>query len=284
MRRDTIDATGNARRGAIGARRTVGLALAGAVFLVAVTGGCRPAGDGLRAQDRGAGAPQDSIAPLAPPGAPASAFPLPVRPVADIVAPRWTDEDDRDDAGEFAAVARIARIGRGMRVADIGAGDGYYVARLSPLVGPEGTIYGEDIVPDYLRLLARRVARERLDNVRVVRGDPHDPRLPDGAVDVALLIHMYHEIEQPFGLLWNLATALRPGGRVVILDQDAPTARHGTPPALLRCELEAVGYRQRSFTRTAPREYVAVFEAPAAGARPTPEQLFERLGAKPCFP
>lgn len=245
---------------------------------------CTAPGDRLEAQRGGAVPTQDSIGPLAPPGAPASAFPLPVRPVADIVAARWSDEDDRDDAGEFAAVVRLGRIRAGMHVADIGAGDGYYVSRLSPLVGTTGRVYGEDIVPEYLRLLQSRVRREGLANVVVVGGDPHDPRLPAATLDAAILIHMYHEIEQPFGLLWNLATAMKPGGRIVILDQDAPTARHGTPPAVLRCELEVVGYRQRSFTRTAPAEYVAVFEAPTVEARPTPEQLFERFSAKPCFP
>lgn len=225
---------------------------------------------------------QDTVGPAAPPGAPASAFPAPRRPVADIVAPRWTAEDDRDDAGEFTRVAQLARITKGQTVADIGAGDGYYVARLSPLVGANGLVYGQDIMADYLGLLQQRVRRDRLANARVVLGDPHDPRLPAGSVDVALMIHMYHEITQPFGLLWNLATAMKPGGRLVILDLERPTFGHGTPPALLRCELKAIGYQERSFTRTAPEEYVAIFEAPALAARPTPEAITQALTRAPC--
>ena len=227
-------------------------------------------------------AAQDTIGPAAPAGAPASAFPSPKRPVADIVAPRWSDEDDRDDAGEFARVVQLAKIGRGQRIADIGAGDGYYVARLSPLVGPTGQLFGQDIIPDYLTLLQRRVRRERLGNVLVVRGDPHDPRLPTASVDVAIMIHMYHEIEQPFALLWNLATAMRPGGRLVILDLERPTFGHGTPPALLRCEMAAVGYRQLSFTTTAPSEYVAIFSAPDSASRPTPATISSALRSSPC--
>lgn len=225
---------------------------------------------------------QDTIIPAAPPGEPAASFPAPSRPVADIVAPRWTDEDDRDDDGEFARVAKQAGIRAGMTVADIGAGDGYYVARLSPLVGPSGRVFGQDIVPSYLSLLARRVRSTPLANVTVVLGDAHDPRLPTASVDVAIMIHMYHEIEQPFGVLWNLATAMKPGGTLAILDLERPTFGHGTPIALLRCELRAVGYTERSYQRYGVEEYVAVFEAPSVTKRPSPSDLRARLQRSAC--
>lgn len=225
---------------------------------------------------------QDTIGPAAPPGAPATAFPMPTRPIADIVAPRWSAEASRDDAGEFARVVRLANISSGMQVADIGAGDGYYVARLSPIVGPTGRVFGQDIVPDYLALLQRRVRRDNLTNVQVVYGESHDPRLPSGRLDVAIMIHMYHEIEQPYALLWNLATSMRAGGTLVILDLDRPTYGHGTPPALLRCELTAVGYRELSFTRTAVEEYVAVFAAPDTVSRPSPDSIVSRQRRSPC--
>jgi SAM-dependent methyltransferase len=229
-----------------------------------------------------AAAAQDTIRPAAPPGEPAAAFPRPERPVSDIVAPRWIAEGERDEDGEFARVVALALVRDGMQVADIGAGDGYYVARLAPLVGRTGRVFGQDIVPEYLALLNSRVRRNRWENVQVVYGDPHDPRLPTGALDLAFMIHMYHEIEQPFGMLWNLATAMKEGGRLVILDLDQRTDRHGTPPSLLRCELEAVGYRLAGLTRTAPGEYVAIFEAPTLSARPTPASIRSRLAAAPC--
>ena len=224
----------------------------------------------------------DTIGPAAPAGAPANAFPPPSRAVADIVAPRWTAEDDRDGAGEFTRVALLSGIRRGQSVADIGAGDGYYVARLSPLVGRDGMVFGQDIMADYLALLQRRVRDAGLTNVRLVLGDPHDPRLPASSLDAALMIHMYHEIAQPYSLLWNLATAIKPGGRLVILDLDRPTYGHGTPPALLRCELKAVGYLERAFTRTTGEEYVAIFDAPAIANRPTPEAITQALSRTPC--
>ncbi len=209
--------------------------------------------------------------PLAPPGAPAEAFPKPDRPVAEIVAPQWIPEDQRDRNGEFVEVARLLRVAPGETVADIGAGSGYYVVRLSPLVGPEGRVLAEDVTPRYLAALEKRV--RDLANVTVVRGEPHDPRLPASSVDAAVLVHMYHEIVQPYGLLHNLAAAMRPGGRVGILDADAVPARHGTPPALLRCELAAAGYRETGFSWLKDGAYLAVFEAPAPERRPDPTSI-----------
>lgn len=246
---------------------------------------CRPAAERVAVNGSPAVAVgPDTILPASDQGAPASAFPAPARDVADIVAPRWINEDDRDDAGEFTTVARLARIRAGQAVADIGAGDGYYVARLSPLVGAAGVVYGQDIMPDYLGMLKRRVERDGLANVRVVMGEPHDPRLPAASVDVALMIHMYHEITEPFALLWNLATAMKPGGRLVILDLDRPTFGHGTPRMLLDCELRRVGYQKLSFTRTGAEEYVAIYQAPVPAARPTPSAVSASLRSSPCRP
>src|SRR5215813_768776 len=94
---------------------------------------------------------------MAQPGVPAAAFPKPDRPVADIVSPIWHTEKERDDADEPGQLVRLLSIKSGMTVADIGAGSGYYVVRLSPVVGPGGRIIAEDVVPDYLRGLDQRV-------------------------------------------------------------------------------------------------------------------------------
>lgn len=160
-------------------------------------------------------------------------FPAPQRPISRIVAPRWTGESVRDRFREAARVLELSGVRAGMTVADIGAGDGYYVARLAPAVGPSGRVLAEDIVPQYLELLRTRVSSESLSNVDVIAGTPDDPKLGTARVDVALLIHMYHEIERPFELLWHLSVAMKPGATVTILDQDGPTDEHGTPPSLL---------------------------------------------------
>jgi hypothetical protein len=105
-------------------------------------------------------------------------------------------------------------------------------------------------------------------------GEPHDPRLPADSLDTAILVHMYHEIAQPYGLLYNLVPALKPGARVGIVDAYAPTPEHGTPPGLLRCELAAVGYREISLDGlTGSDAYLAIFAPPSVASRTRPEAM-----------
>ena len=129
---------------------------------------------------------------LAGSGTPATAFPNPDRPVANIVSPIWHDEKERDNAGEPRQLVRLLGVKSGMTVADIGAGSGYYVVRLSPIVGPRGRIIAEDVVPKYLQGLQSRVRDLGLQNVIIGLGEPHDPRLPADSLDIAILVHMYH--------------------------------------------------------------------------------------------
>jgi predicted methyltransferase len=216
----------------------------------------------------------DGLSFLGTPGEPAAAFPKPDRPVADIISPIWHDEKERDAVDETGQVVRLIGIKPGMAVADIGAGSGYYTVRLSPVVGPNGRIIAQDVERDYLTGLRQRVHDLGLQNVTIGLGEPHDPRLPTDSVDVALLVHMYHEIAQPYALLYNLAPALKRGGRVGIVDAMGRTAEHGTPPALLRCELKAVGYREVGFhPLRGSAAYLAIFEPPAQDSRPQPASI-----------
>jgi len=201
-----------------------------------------------------------------------SAFPAPQRPVAPIVSSAYRDEDSRDSVGEFETVVRLADLRPGMSIADIGAGEGYYTVRLSPMVGRRGRVLAQDIVPATIRTLGQRVQRERLDNVAIRLGLPNDPRLPDGSFDRILMIHMYHEIERPAEFLWHLRDDLKSGGSIVVVDADRTTDRHGTPPRLLVCEFNALGYELKRFERLPDSEsYLASFEP--RGARPEPGSI-----------
>jgi SAM-dependent methyltransferase len=199
----------------------------------------------------------------------AARFPAPDRPVAPITTPAYSTEAARDAAGEADRVLDRLSVKPGMRVADVGAGDGYYTVRLAKRLGPGGAIYAEDVTKSHLDRLSARLARERIAGVTLVHGTPSDPRLPSQSVDLALLVHMYHEIEQPYEFVYRLHGALVLGGRVAIIDNDKPTEKHGTPPALLRCELAAVGYREVDFLVLAPADgYLAVFAPPETLPRP----------------
>jgi SAM-dependent methyltransferase len=216
----------------------------------------------------------DEISFLGPAREPASAFPKFGRPVASIISPIWHTEKERDAADEVGQVVRWLGIGPAMTIADIGAGSGYYTVRLSPIVGPNGRVIAEDVRADYLQGLRQRVRDLGLRNIIIGLGEPHDPRLPSGSIDVAILVHAYHEIAQPYALLYNLVPALKPGGRVGIVDATNEILEHGTPTTLLRCELGAVGYQEISFHPLGGSDaYLAVFAPPSSSGRPPPESI-----------
>jgi SAM-dependent methyltransferase len=201
-------------------------------------------------------------------------FPSAGRPVAPIVSPIWGDLSARDAAREVEQIAVRLHLRAGMTVADIGAGAGYDALRLAAIVGPGGSVIAEDVTAAYLQSLRASSRIRRIANVRILLGSPDDPRLTPGSIDAAIMVHMYHEIEHPYALLYNLAPAFRHGALLGVEELDRPTQFHGTPPALLTCELRAVGYRRLSLASLAGNlGYFAIFSPPEPGARPSPDHI-----------
>ena len=202
----------------------------------------------------------------------ANGFPQAERPVAKTVSGSWSNEPERDRKQEAAVVMAAAGVKKGMTVADIGAGEGYYTIRLAAKVGAKGRVLAEDIVKTFHDRLADRVYRDQLDNVSVKLGLPVDPQLPPGSFDRIFMVHMYHEIGEPYEFLWNLRPALAPEGLVAVVDADRPTQAHGTPPSLLECEFNQVGYKLVT-RKTMPQAggYLALFKA--EGPRPEPKAM-----------
>jgi ubiquinone/menaquinone biosynthesis C-methylase UbiE len=200
-------------------------------------------------------------------------FPRPDRAVSDVSSTEFSTEAARDEAGEATKLMNWADIQPGTTVADIGAGEGYYTVRLSQRVGLKGRVLAQDINRDALDRLGERVVRERLlDNVAIKEGGFDDPRLPIGSFDRIFMVHMYHEIGEPYAFLWRMRPALATGGQVIVVDRDLPTNQHGIPPKLLFCEFAAVGYRLKEFEeRPEVSAYFARFEL--AGERPKPEAI-----------
>ncbi len=235
-------------------RKTFALLRPAAVFVApfaALVAGC----DGLATADREA-----------------SDFPAPDRPVSKLGSNQFSTEDQRDSRGEAKTVMDLAEIEPGMTVADIGAGNGYYTVRLAGRVGAEGRVLAQDIDRQALDRLGRRIEREGLQNVSIRLGQPTDPRLPDDSFDRIFMVHMYHEIVQPYEFLWRMWPALREGGQVIVVDIDRPTDAHGIPPLLLSCEFQRVGYELVAF-KDAPElsGYYAQFKA--AANRPQPGEI-----------
>ena len=169
-------------------------------------------------------------------------FPPPDRPVAKVVSTQFSNEDARDERGEAQVVMDLADIRAGMTVADIGAGEGYYTVRLAERVGADGRVLAQDISREALERLGRRVERERLENISIKLGEPADPQLPPDSFDRIFMVHMYHEVTDPYAFLWRMWPALNAGGQIIVVETDRPVGQHGLPHRLLFCEFEAVGY------------------------------------------
>jgi SAM-dependent methyltransferase len=199
-------------------------------------------------------------------------FPKAQRDVAPIVGDSFSTEDARDRLGEAEEVLALAGIKRGMSVADVGAGQGYYTVRLARAVGPSGRVLAEDILADVRDTLSDRVQREKLDNVAVKLGTPENPMLPRESFDRVFLVHMYHEVQSPYAFLWHLRDGVKTTGLVVVVDSHRPVRRHGIPPAQLKCEFQAVGMQPAGFRMlTGGEAYFMAFLV--AGAKPAPEKI-----------
>jgi predicted methyltransferase len=202
-------------------------------------------------------------------------FPSAQRDVAPIVGDTFSTEDARDRLGEAQQVMQLAGVRPGMWVADVGAGEGYYTVRLARVVGPQGRVLAEDIMPKATDQLTDRVQRQRLDNVAVRLGTPDDPKLPAHTFDRIFLVHMYHEVASPYAFLWHLREGLKPGGLVIVVDANRPVSRHGMPPEQLKCEFAALNLEPEAFSMLASGEvYFTAFRL--AGPRPEPRAI------KPC--
>jgi SAM-dependent methyltransferase len=199
-------------------------------------------------------------------------FPKPYRPVSAVGDTQFSTEAARDEAGEAEFVMDWAGIKPGTTVADIGAGEGYYTIRLGERVGRKGRVLAQDINRGALDRLGERVTREQLDNVAIKEGAVDDPRLPENSFDRIFMVHMYHEIGEPYAFLWRMRPALAKGGEVIVVDRDRPTDQHGIPPKLLFCEFAAVGYRLTGFSEELKLGgYIARFVP--TGKRPEPRDI-----------
>jgi ubiquinone/menaquinone biosynthesis C-methylase UbiE len=227
--------------------------LAAALCLALLAVGCKPA-------------PEDKRPPSA------REFPKADRPVSAPEGEGSSNEKARDDRREAATVMDLANIRPGMTVADIGSGEGYYTVRLAERVGKKGRVLAEDIDHDALARLGSRVEAEHLDNVSIKLGTEDDPKLPVGSFDRVFMVHMYHEVTEPYSFLWHWRPALKAGGSAIVVEADKPSDQHGIPHKQLFCEFDHVGFRLAEFVRKPDLgSYYARFEA--VGQRPEPSKI-----------
>jgi ubiquinone/menaquinone biosynthesis C-methylase UbiE len=156
------------------------------------------------------------------------------------------------------------RIAEGSAVADLGAGGGWFTIRLASRVGPNGVVYAEDVQREMIESIRRRVERAQLRNVVPILGSSHDPRLP-APVDAVLIVDAYHEMKQPVVMLQNVARALKPNGRVGIVEfkkdgwGPGPPMNERVDPERVIRDAEAAGLRLISRENFLRYQYMLVF-------------------------
>jgi SAM-dependent methyltransferase/uncharacterized membrane protein YphA (DoxX/SURF4 family) len=181
-------------------------------------------------------------------------------------ADEWSkkfDHPERDAWQKPDEVIALLELSPGMTVVDIGAGTGYFLARLSRAVGEGGAVIGTDIEPDMVRFMKERAEREQLGNVTAVVAPTDDVGVPPGSADRALIAVVWHHLSDRERYARNLARALRPGGRVVIVDstlesERGPPREHRLAPETIMAELRAGGFTVELATETLPDHYVVI--------------------------
>ena len=176
---------------------------------------------------------------------------------------------DRDAWQRPDQIMDALGIGEGSVVADLGAGGGWFTVRLSRQVGPNGLVYAEDIQPQMIEAIGRRVERDvPTHNVRTILGTPIDPKLPPRAIDAVLIVDAYHEIEEPKTLLANVAKALKPTGVIGIVDftkdggGPGPEMDERVDPERVMADARAVGLELRKREHFLRYQYLLIFGLP----------------------
>jgi predicted methyltransferase len=138
-------------------------------------------------------------------------------------------------------VIALLGIRAGDRVADLGAGGGYFTFRLADAVGADGRVYAVDVDEDMIRYLRKRAAKRRYANVEVVRAEPDRPGLPEGGIDLLFTCNTYHHLSDRVRYFEAVLDALEPAGRVAVVEYDG--GKHATPKQVILDEMRGAGYR-----------------------------------------
>jgi ubiquinone/menaquinone biosynthesis C-methylase UbiE len=186
-------------------------------------------------------------------------------PVMGYQGADWLERSERDEEEAPDIALNVLKIPKGASVADIGAGSGFITERLSARVGPTGRVFANDLQPQMLQILGRRLAQRNIMNVTLVQGTIDDPKLDPASVDLEIMVDVYHELSQPQAMLRRLRAALKPGGRLVLLEyrKEDPTIpikfEHKMSVAEAKMELEAEGFALAKVDEALPRQHILIF-------------------------
>jgi SAM-dependent methyltransferase len=178
----------------------------------------------------------------------------------------WLVRAERETEEQPDAALDAIGIAKGSTVADIGAGAGYMTWRMAQRVGPRGKVYANDIQPQMIELLRQNMQQRKLANFEAVLGTVDDPRLPPAALDLVLLVDVYHEFSEPQKMLRHIRESLKPDGRLVLLeyrgeDPSVPIRpEHKMTVAQVKTELEPEGFGLDKVLESLPRQHILIFK------------------------
>jgi precorrin-6B methylase 2 len=177
----------------------------------------------------------------------------------------WLDRPEREQEEMPDLALRLLKIAKGSTVADVGAGSGYMTLKLARIVGPTGRVYANDVQSGMLDLLQKNVTKAKVTNVTPVLGTFDDPKLPDGELDLVIMVDVYHEYSQPQKMLAHVREALKPTGRLVLFeyraeDPDVPILPlHKMTVAQAKLEVEHEGFKLSKTQEDLPRQHLLTF-------------------------
>ena len=186
-------------------------------------------------------------------------------PVMSVEGADWLTRPERIQEEDPDRMLSALEIKKGSVVADIGAGVGYHVWRLAEIVGPTGKVFGEDIQDGMIRLLKKNVDDRKLRNVEIVLGTPTDPKLPAKALDLVLMVDVYHEFSEPVTMMQHIQNALKPDGRIVLVEFRKEDPRvpiqplHKMSVEEVRSELEPLGFKFQRALEFLPWQHILIF-------------------------
>ena len=190
------------------------------------------------------------------------------REIAHVMGPGgipWLDRPERENEENPAKCIESLRLKAGDVVADLGAGSGYYSFRMAPLVGATGKILAVEIQGAMIAELKKRIEKNKIANVETIKCTESDPKLPEAGVDLVIMVDVYHELEFPFEVMTAVKKALKPGGRVALVefrkeDKDVPIKDvHKMTEAQIGKEMAAVGLRHLETIGILPWQHIAVY-------------------------
>jgi len=186
-------------------------------------------------------------------------------PVMGVGGADWLTRPERIQEEEPDRMLGALDIKKGSVVADIGAGVGYHVWRMADMVGPNGKVIAEDIQEGMIQLLKRNIDDRKLRNVEIILGTPTDPKLPANTLDMVLMVDVYHEFSEPVTMMKHIQNAMKPDGRVVLVefrkeDPNVPIQPlHKMSVQDVRSELEPLGFKFQRSIEFLPWQHVLIF-------------------------